>query len=102
MENLLVYLNENWRGWKADAYEGGHRVPFIVRWPGHVEPGSRSDQTVSLADIMATCADVIGHELPVDAAEEGDVGIGAHLFRRGQPFVHKGYAACAVADVEPA
>jgi arylsulfatase A-like enzyme len=65
-----VHLNEHWRGWKADAYEGGHRVPFIVRWPGKIEPGSRSEQTITLADIMATCADVAGHELPADAAED--------------------------------
>ncbi len=65
-----VHLNEHWRGWKADAYEGGHRVPFVVRWPGHVDEGSRSDQTITVADIMATCAEVVGHELPADAAED--------------------------------
>jgi arylsulfatase A len=65
-----VHLNVNWRGWKADAYEGGHRVPFIVRWPGQIEPGSRSEETITLADIMATCAEVIEHELPADAAED--------------------------------
>ena len=65
-----VHLNEHWRGWKADAYEGGHRVPFIVRWPGQIEPGTRSEQTITLADIMATCADVVGYELPADAAED--------------------------------
>lgn len=65
-----VHLNTNWRGWKADAYEGGHRVPFIVRWPGKIEPGSRSDQTITLADIMATCADVVRHDLPPNAAED--------------------------------
>jgi arylsulfatase A len=65
-----IHLNQNWRGWKADAYEGGHRVPFIVRWPGHIEPGSRSAQTITLADIMATCAEVVGHPLPDNAAED--------------------------------
>ena len=65
-----VHLNENWRGWKADAYEGGHRVPFIVRWPGRIKEGTRSEQTISLADIMATCADVIGSKLPANAAED--------------------------------
>ena len=65
-----IRLNEHWRGWKADAYEGGHRVPFIVRWPGQIAPGSRSDQTITLADIMATCADVLGHKLPAGAAED--------------------------------
>jgi arylsulfatase A-like enzyme len=65
-----VHLNQNWRGWKADAYEGGHRVPFIVRWPGKVEGGSTSDQIISLTDIMATCAEVVAHKLPVNAAED--------------------------------
>jgi arylsulfatase A len=45
-----------WRGVKRDAWEGGHRVPFIVRWPSRVKPGSTSDQIVSLTDIMATVA----------------------------------------------
>ena len=65
-----VHLNEHWRGWKADAYEGGHRVPFIVRWPGQIEPGVKSDQTITLADVMATCADVVGRKLPADAGED--------------------------------
>ena len=65
-----VHLNEHWRGWKADAYEGGHRVPFIVRWPGQIKGDSNSEQTVTLADIMATCAAVVGHELAADAAED--------------------------------
>ena len=59
-----------WRGLKRDAWEGGHRVPFIVRWPGHVKPGSVSDQVVSLADVMATLAAVTGVALPKDAAED--------------------------------
>ncbi|TWU38372.1 sulfatase family protein [Novipirellula artificiosorum] len=65
-----VHLNEHWRGWKADAYEGGHRVPFFVRWPGHIQPGSRCDQTITLADIMSTCAALLEHPLPPDAAED--------------------------------
>lgn len=58
------------RGHKADIYEGGHRVPFIVRWPGHVKPDSRSDQLVCLVDFMATAAEIIGLKLPDDAAED--------------------------------
>ncbi len=65
-----VHLNEHWRGWKADAYEGGHRVPFVVRWPGKIKPGTVSEQTITVADIMATCAAVIGHKLPPDVAED--------------------------------
>jgi len=57
-----------WRGMKRDDWEGGHRIPFIVRWPGKVKPGSTSAQTVSLTDVMATCAAVCGATLPRDAA----------------------------------
>ncbi len=59
-----------WRGMKRDNWEGGHRVPFLVRWPGKVAPGSISDQIVSLADVMATVAAVIGAPLPDHAAED--------------------------------
>jgi arylsulfatase A-like enzyme len=55
---------------KRDDWEGGHRVPFIVRWPGKVKPGSMSAQTVSLTDVMATCAAVCGATLPADAAPD--------------------------------
>ena len=59
-----------WRGMKRDDWEGGHRVPFIVRWPGKVQPGSTSRQTISLTDVMATCAAVCGATLPRDAAPD--------------------------------
>ena len=58
------------RGYKADAWEGGHRVPFIVRWPGVVEPDSTCDQLVHQADLMRTFADVLGTELPDSAGED--------------------------------
>jgi len=63
-------LQNHWRGMKADAFEGGHRVPFIVRWPGQIKEDTKSDQTISLVDIMATCADVVGVTLPDTAAED--------------------------------
>jgi len=63
-------LQNHWRGMKADGYEGGHRVPFLVRWPGRIKAGSQSDQVVSLVDIMATCADAVGVKLPETAAED--------------------------------
>ncbi|UCF15170.1 MAG: sulfatase-like hydrolase/transferase [Phycisphaerales bacterium] len=59
-----------WRGMKRDQWEGGHRVPFIVRWPGRIAAGSTSDQTVCLTDVMATCGAVVGATLPNDAAED--------------------------------
>lgn len=63
-------LQNHWRGQKSDAFEGGHRVPFIVRWPGKVKAGARSDQIISLVDIMATCAEAAGVQLPETAAED--------------------------------
>ncbi|MGQ9668430.1 MAG: sulfatase family protein [Anaerolineae bacterium] len=58
------------RGAKADAWEGGHRVPFIVRWPGTVNPGSVCDQLVQQSDFMATFAEVLGTKLPDNAGED--------------------------------
>jgi arylsulfatase A-like enzyme len=59
-----------WRGTKADVWEGGHRVPFIVRWPGRIEAQTRSTQTICLTDLMATCAELTGFTLPEEAAED--------------------------------
>ncbi|MBM3855957.1 MAG: arylsulfatase, partial [Verrucomicrobia bacterium] len=58
------------RGYKASMYEGGHRVPFIVRWPGVVRPGSVCDQLVHQADVIATLADILGSSLPANAGED--------------------------------
>jgi arylsulfatase A len=59
-----------WRGVKRDAWEGGHRVPMIVRWPGRIKAGTTSDQLTSLTDVMATVAAITRAELPRDAAED--------------------------------
>ena len=59
-----------WRGVKRDQWEGGHRTPFIVRWPGKVKAGTTSEQLTSLTDVMATCAEIVGANLPNDAAED--------------------------------
>ncbi|MFO1530121.1 MAG: sulfatase-like hydrolase/transferase [Kiritimatiellia bacterium] len=58
------------RGYKSDAWEGGHRVPFIARWPGTVKPGSVSDELVHQADLLATCAAIVGAPLPDNAGED--------------------------------
>ncbi|MDX1735487.1 MAG: sulfatase-like hydrolase/transferase, partial [Halioglobus sp.] len=63
-------MNGDWRGIKGEMFEGGHRVPLIVRWPGVVEPGTVSDRLVVLEDIMATVAAIIGAELPPGSAED--------------------------------
>jgi len=59
-----------WRGVKRDQWEGGHRTPFIVRWPGKVKAGTVCDEPLSLTDVFATCAALVGAELPNDAAED--------------------------------
>ena len=59
-----------WRGVKRDQWEGGHRVPFIVRWPGKIAPKSVSNQIISVTDVMATCAALSGATLPNNAAED--------------------------------
>ena len=58
------------RGTKADHFEGGHRVPFIARWPGRVRAGSTTDQLICLNDFMATCAEITGVKLPDHAGED--------------------------------
>ncbi len=58
------------RGYKADIFEGGHHIPFIVRWPGRVKKASRCDDTICLTDLMATCADILGEKLPDNAGED--------------------------------
>jgi arylsulfatase A len=58
------------RGLKRDIYEGGHRVPTIIKWPGVAKAGAVSDALVSQIDLMATLAAALGHELPANAAED--------------------------------
>jgi arylsulfatase A-like enzyme len=55
------------RGTKADIYEGGHRVPLIVRWPAHIDPGGNCEETVCLGDLMATMAECLDVSLPPGA-----------------------------------
>ncbi len=62
--------NGPWRGTKADVWEAGHRVPFFVRWPGHVKSGSKADATICLTDVYATVADVLDKSVPERAAAD--------------------------------
>ncbi|HJN13732.1 MAG TPA: arylsulfatase [Pirellulaceae bacterium] len=55
---------------KSSIYEGGHREPFVARWPGRIEPGSVNHQTICLNDLFATCADILNAKLPDNAAED--------------------------------
>ncbi len=58
------------RGHKADIYEGGHRIPLIVRWPERIKGGTVSAEPVCLSDLMRTMADITGFELPGSAGED--------------------------------
>lgn len=58
------------RGHKADIYEGGHRIPLLVRWPDGIEAGTVSDETVCLSDLLATMADLLEAPLADDAGED--------------------------------
>ncbi len=55
---------------KRSIYEGGHRVPYVVRWPGKVKPGSLNDHTICLNDLMATAAEIVGAKIPDNAGED--------------------------------
>ena len=62
--------NAHLRGTKADIWEGGHRVPLVMRWPGKVPAGTVSDELVELTDLLATCAAITGTELPEGARSD--------------------------------
>jgi len=70
MEKKGHFASGPLRGYKADAWEGGHRVPFIVRWPGVVKPGSVNHQLVHQADLLATFAEILNVPLPDNAGED--------------------------------
>jgi arylsulfatase A len=71
------------RGLKSHIWEGGHRIPFIARWPGHIEPGAVVDEPVCLTDLMATFAAIAGADLPPEAGPDS-ADISPALFRREQ------------------
>ena len=58
------------RGMKGDLWEGGHKMPFIVNWPGKVEPNSVNAHLACFTDLMATFAEITGQELPANAGED--------------------------------
>ena len=60
----------NFRGLKRDVWEGGHHIPFIIKWPEEIESNSISNEVISQVDIMATIANITGIELPKNAAPD--------------------------------
>lgn len=71
------------RGMKGDLYEGGHRVPLIIRWPGRVEPGATSDHLICFTDLFATLAEFLGR--PLKPTEAGDSFSFLPALLRGSP-----------------
>lgn len=62
--------NYIWRGRKTDIYEGGHRVPFLAHWPGHIRKNSIRDQPIVLSDLSATFAGLVGLSRPAAGFED--------------------------------
>jgi arylsulfatase A-like enzyme len=60
----------HFRGHKRDVWDGGHRIPFIAKWPARVKAGSKTDELICLTDLMATCAAIVGAKLPHNAGED--------------------------------
>jgi arylsulfatase A-like enzyme len=85
------------RGYKSDAWEGGHRVAFIVRYPGVARPGSVCEALVHQADLMATLADVLDAELPA-AAGEDSVSL-LPLLEGGTEPVRRHAVSCSIRGV---
>lgn len=69
-EKFDHWSSKPFRGIKRDIYEGGHHVPFIIKWPGLTKAGSVSDELISQIDIMATLAGMLDYDLPQDAAHD--------------------------------
>jgi arylsulfatase A-like enzyme len=70
LEQQGHFASAEFRGYKSDIWDGGHRIPFIVRWPGKVKPDTRCSKLVCLTDLMATCAEMLGETLPPEAGED--------------------------------
>ena len=86
--------NGMWRDGKQSIYEGGHRVPLLMQWPRGIDAGSTVDATVSLTDLYATVADIVGEE-PEDGVAPDSVSL-LPLVRgdaggRGAPVVHHSF-----------
>ena len=83
------------RGLKRDVYEGGHRVPFIIKYPGVTKPGSVNHSLVGQIDIIATIADVVGYKFPKEHAAEDSKSMLASLKNASAPvrasLVHNTY-----------
>ncbi|MFO1484824.1 MAG: arylsulfatase [Verrucomicrobiaceae bacterium] len=97
-------VNGSLRGGKHDVWEGGFKVPFLVRWPGRVSAGSVCDDMISVVDILATTAAIVGEKLPAaeTAAEDSCNALPAFLGTPGAPptrdhmFIHSADGVFAI------
>jgi arylsulfatase A-like enzyme len=64
------FASAQFRGYKSDIWDGGHRVPFIARWPGKTRAGTRNGTTICLTDLLATAAEITGVKVPPTMAED--------------------------------
>lgn len=85
IEQYRHRANAHWRGMKADIWDGGHRIPFLARWPKRIKAGCVSSELGCLTDLMATVADLNGIELPRNAGEDSFSQLPAMLGRTGKP-----------------
>jgi len=85
------------RGYKGSVFEGGHRIPFVVRWPGVVRPGTVCDQLVHHTDLIATVAEILRTKLP-DTAGEDSFSL-VPLLKGGHRPVRENAVSCASAGV---
>lgn len=96
----------DYRGMKADIHEGGHRIPFMVRWPGKIKAGSKSNFRTTLTNLMATCAELVGSPLNDDTGEDSQSILPVLLededqIEEAMPIVHhssKGFFALRKGD----
>ena len=84
LQELGHYPSAHMRGSKADLWDGGHCIPFVLRWPRKVKADSTTDQLVCLTDLMATCAEILKAPLPENSAQDSVSFLPA---LSGQPIV---------------
>ena len=87
IEKYGHYPSAHLRGYKSDIWEGGHRVPFIVRWPGKVKAGSTNPELICHTDLLATCAELTGQKL-ADNEGEDSLSILPALLKRNTAPIH--------------
>jgi arylsulfatase A len=87
------------RGQKGRVWEGGHRIPFIARWPDKIPAGKVSDGLLCFTDLMATFATLVGGNIPQNTGEDGVDRLTVLLGEAGEPHpptVHHSSTAFAM------